>query len=76
MERVRVISDKCAQLNWLCPSPHLTIFCSSFFFLALRGEVSAECGDDGAQYEQTLEKLRQDMETNSKSVCPPSPSRF
>ncbi|CAI7993402.1 DNA repair protein RAD50 [Geodia barretti] len=31
---------------------------------ALQGEVAGECGEDGAVYDQVMEKLRQDIETN------------
>ena len=36
--------------------------------IALQGEVASECGEEGAQYDQVMEKLRQDIEANSKCV--------
>ena len=42
--------------------------CLPLSLAALRGEVSAECGEDGAEYEQIMEKLRTDIETKSKCV--------
>ena len=34
----------------------------------LQGEVSAECGEGGGDFEQIAERLRQDIENNAKSV--------
>ena len=39
--------------------------------LALQGEVAGECGEDGAVYDQVMEKLRQDIETNFECVSFP-----
>ena len=34
----------------------------------LQGEVSAECGEGGGDFEQIAERLKQDIESNTKSV--------
>ena len=52
--------------NYLTAFLHQITILTFLQMIALQGEVSEVCGEEGTNYEQIVEKLAQDIELNSK----------